>query len=77
MVTNYHQDQRRIQRTEGKQHEASLGPIGVDEENDTEDDTEDELEDETEDEVAVGGHEESDGDCDRKKSAFFSSVVSP
>ena len=26
-----------------KQHEASLGPIGVDEENDTEDDTEDEL----------------------------------
>ena len=43
-----------------------------------EDDTEDELGDETEDEVAVVGDEESDGDCDRKKSAVFSSlVVSP
>ena len=76
MVTNSHQDQRRSQRTEVKQHEASLGPIGVDEENDTGDDTEDELEDETEDEVAVGGDEESDGDCDRKKSAVFLHLLS-
>ena len=47
MVTIYHQDQRRSQRTDSnnKPHEASLqGPIGVDEENDKEDDTEDELE---------------------------------
>ena len=76
MVTIYHQDQRRSQRTEVKQHEASLGPIGVDEENDTEDDTEDELGDETEDEVAVVGDEESDGDCDRKKSAVFLHLLS-
>ena len=59
-----------------KQREASLGPIGGDEENDTEDDTEDELEDETGDEVAVGGDEESDGDCDRKKSAVFLHLLS-
>ena len=76
MVTNYHQDQRRSQRTEVQQREASLGPTGVDEENDTEDDTEDELEDETGDEVAVGGDEESDGDCDRKKSAVFLHLLS-
>ena len=76
MVTNYHQDQRRSQRTEVKQHEGSLGPIGVDEENDTGDDTEDELEDEMEDEVAVGGDEESDGDCDRTKSAVFLHLLS-
>ena len=76
MVTIYHQDQRRSQRTEVKQHEASLGQIGVDEEKDTEDDTEDELEVETEDEVAVVGDEESDGDCDRKKSAVFLHLLS-
>ena len=76
MVTNYHQDQRRSQRTEVQQREASLGPIGGDEENDTEDDTEDELEDETGDEVAVGGDEESDGDCVRKKSAAFLHLLS-
>ena len=76
MVTIYHQDQRRRKRTEVKQHEASLGPIGVDEENDTEDDTDDELGDETEDEVAVVGDEQSDGDCDRKKSAVFLHLLS-
>ena len=48
----------------------------MDEENDTGDDTEDELEDEMEDEVAVGGDEESDGDCDRKKSAVFLHLLS-
>ena len=76
MVTNYHQDQRRSQRTEVQQREASLGPISGDEENDTEDDTDDELEDETGDEVAVGGDEESDGDLDRKKSAVFLHLLS-
>ena len=34
------------------------------------------MEDETEDEVAVGGDEESDGDCDRKKSAVFLHLLS-
>ena len=76
MVTSCHQDQRRSQRTEVKQRQTSLGPISVDEENDTEDDTEDELGDETEDEVAVVGDEESDGDCDRKKSAVFLHLLS-
>ena len=42
-VTIYHQHQGRRKRTESKQNEASLGPIDVDEENDTEDDIEDEL----------------------------------
>ena len=55
---------------------SGLGPIGVDEENDTEGDTEDELGDETEDEGAVVGDEESDGDCDRKKSAVFLHLLS-
>ena len=76
MVTSCHQDQRRSQRTEVKQRQTSLGPISVDEENDTEDDTDDELGDETEDEVAVVGDEESDGDCDRKKSAVFLHLLS-
>ena len=34
------------------------------------------MEDETEDEVAVVGDEESDGDCDRKKSAVFLHLLS-
>ena len=75
-VTTYHQDQRRSQLTESKQHEASLGVIDIDEEDGTEDDTEDELGDETEDEVAVGGEEELDGDCDRKMSAVFLHLLS-